>query len=68
MPAVAIVSKNGLLFILDRRTGEPVHPVEERPVPASDVPDERDLADSTVSRATSATGAQQFQPRRHRDR
>ena len=40
IPAVAIVSKNGLLFLLDRRTGVPVHPVEERPVPASDVPGE----------------------------
>jgi quinoprotein glucose dehydrogenase len=39
--AVAIVSKNGLLFILDRRTGEPIHPVEERAVPASDVPNEQ---------------------------
>ena len=41
VPAVAIVSKNGLLFVLDRRTGEPIHPVEERAVPASDVPDEQ---------------------------
>lgn len=41
VPAVAIVSKNGLLFVLDRRTGEPVHPVEERAVPASDVPNEQ---------------------------
>ena len=41
VPAVAIVSKNGLLFILDRRTGEPIHPVEERAVPASDVPNEQ---------------------------
>jgi quinoprotein glucose dehydrogenase len=41
VPAVAIVSKNGLLFILDRRTGEPIHPIEERAVPASDVPDEQ---------------------------
>ena len=41
VPAVAIVSKNGLLFMLDRRTGEPVYPVEERAVPASDVPNER---------------------------
>jgi quinoprotein glucose dehydrogenase len=40
VPAVAIVSKNGLLFILDRRTGQPIHPVEERAVPASDVPNE----------------------------
>jgi quinoprotein glucose dehydrogenase len=41
VPAVAIVSKNGLLFILDRRTGKPIHPVEERAVPASDVPNEQ---------------------------
>lgn len=41
VPAVAIVSKNGLLFMLDRRTGEPIHPIEERPVPTSDVPNEQ---------------------------
>jgi quinoprotein glucose dehydrogenase len=41
VPAVAIVSKNGLLFVLDRRTGEPIHPVEERTVSASDVPNEQ---------------------------
>jgi len=41
IPAVAIVSKNGLLFVLDRRSGVPIHPVEERPVPASDVPGEQ---------------------------
>jgi quinoprotein glucose dehydrogenase len=40
VPAVAIVSKNGLLFILDRLTGRPIHPVEERPFPPSDVPGE----------------------------
>jgi quinoprotein glucose dehydrogenase len=41
VPAVAIVSKNGLLFMLDRRSGEPIHPVAERAVPASDVPNEQ---------------------------
>lgn len=39
-PAVALTSKNGLLFILDRETGQPLLPVEERPFPASDVPGE----------------------------
>ncbi len=33
-------TKMGLTFILDRETGEPVFPVEERPVPPSDVPGE----------------------------
>ncbi|MEO7274230.1 MAG: pyrroloquinoline quinone-dependent dehydrogenase [Vicinamibacterales bacterium] len=40
VPAVAIASKTGHLFILDRTTGTPLIPVEERPVPASDVPGE----------------------------
>ncbi len=33
-------TKMGQLFVLDRDTGEPIFPVEERPVPASDVPGE----------------------------
>ena len=40
VPVVIQASKSGQLFILDRFTGEPVFPVEERPVPASDVPGE----------------------------
>jgi quinoprotein glucose dehydrogenase len=40
IPAVVIVNKTGLLFILDRVTGKPLYPVEERPVPPSDVPGE----------------------------
>lgn len=31
--AVAHASKNGFLFILDRVTGQPVHPIKETPVP-----------------------------------
>ncbi len=34
------LTKMGLTFVLDRRTGEPVFPVEERPVPPSTVPGE----------------------------
>jgi len=40
IPAVAVTSKNSLVFILDRRTGKPIYGVEERPVPKSDVPGE----------------------------
>ena len=40
IPAVGITSKNGLLFILDRRNGNPIYGVEERPVPASEIPGE----------------------------
>lgn len=38
--AVAQPTKMGHLFILDRDTGEPVFPVEEVPVPQSDIPGE----------------------------
>lgn len=41
IPAVVAISKNGLVFILDRVTGKPIYGVEERPVPASEVPLER---------------------------
>ena len=33
IPAVAVVGKMGLLFLLDRVTGKPIYGVEERPVP-----------------------------------
>jgi quinoprotein glucose dehydrogenase len=41
IPAVAVLGKTGLLFLLDRVTGKPIFGVEERPVPASEVPLER---------------------------
>ena len=40
VPAVAVVSKNALLFVLDRTTGTPIFPVEQRAFPASKVPGE----------------------------
>jgi len=40
IPAVAQITKMGLLFILDRTTGKPVFGVEERPTPKSDTPGE----------------------------
>lgn len=39
-PAVAQATKMGHIFLLHRATGEPLFPVEERPVPQSDVPGE----------------------------
>jgi quinoprotein glucose dehydrogenase len=38
--AVAQLTKQGFVFVLDRATGKPVWPIEERPVPKSDVPGE----------------------------
>ncbi len=39
--AVAQVSKTAFTYVFDRLTGEPVWPIEERPVAASTVPGER---------------------------
>ena len=36
IPAVAQLTKMGLLFLLDRVTGKPIYGVEERPVPVDD--------------------------------
>jgi quinoprotein glucose dehydrogenase len=41
IPAIAAINKLGLLFLLDRTNGSPIFGVEERPVPASEVPLER---------------------------
>ncbi|HYD23518.1 MAG TPA: PQQ-binding-like beta-propeller repeat protein [Croceibacterium sp.] len=41
IPVVIVAAKHGFVFVFDRRTGEPVWPIEERPVPASDVPGEK---------------------------
>ena len=38
---VAVPSKTGWIYVLDRATGKPVWPIPERPVPPSDVPGER---------------------------
>jgi quinoprotein glucose dehydrogenase len=40
VPVVIQGNKTGLLYVLNRETGVPIFPVEERPVPQSDVPGE----------------------------
>ncbi|HVS15116.1 MAG TPA: PQQ-binding-like beta-propeller repeat protein [Thermoanaerobaculia bacterium] len=42
--AVVQVTKQGFVYVFDRVTGEPVWPIEERPVPQSDVPGEKTAA------------------------
>lgn len=41
VPAVLQATKTGMLFVLHRETGDPLFPVEERPVPASRIPGEQ---------------------------
>ncbi len=40
IPALVQTTKMGYVYVLNRETGEPLFPVEERPVPKSDVPGE----------------------------
>jgi quinoprotein glucose dehydrogenase len=44
VPALAVGSKSGHVFLFDRRTGAALFPIVERPVPASDVPGEHAAA------------------------
>jgi quinoprotein glucose dehydrogenase len=41
IPAVAQVTKTGYVYLFDRETGEPLFEIQERAVPASDVPGEK---------------------------
>jgi quinoprotein glucose dehydrogenase len=41
IPAVAQASKQGFVYAFNRVTGAPLWPIEERPVPQSDVPGEK---------------------------
>lgn len=41
IPILAQASKQGFLYVFDRRNGKPIWPIEERPVPQSDVPGEK---------------------------
>ena len=36
IPALVQTTKMGFIFVLNRETGEPIFPIEDRPVPASD--------------------------------
>ena len=46
---VAQPTKQGFLFVFERETGKPLWPIEERPVPKSDVPGRRSVAHATLS-------------------
>lgn len=51
VPALIQPTKQGEIFLLDRRNGRPLAPVEERPAPQGDVPGERYSPTQPVSLA-----------------
>jgi len=44
VPAIVQTTKQGILFVFNRLTGEPLYPITRRVVPASDIPGERSAA------------------------
>jgi quinoprotein glucose dehydrogenase len=59
--AVAQISKQGFTFVVDRKTGEPVWPIEERPVPTrSDVPGESPWPTQPIPTAPPPFSRQKF--------
>ena len=40
VPAVTAITKTGFVYVFNRLSGEPLFPVEERPVPQGDIPGE----------------------------
>jgi quinoprotein glucose dehydrogenase len=60
--AVAQATKHGFVFVLDRDTGAPLFPVEERPAPPSDLPGERTSPTQPIPQAPPPLVPQQLGP------
>jgi hypothetical protein len=61
IPAVSVTSKNGLLFMFDRVTGKPLHPIEEKPFPKSEAHGRGRLRRPSRFRLHPGPGADQLQ-------
>lgn len=60
--AIAQVTKTGWVFMLDRETGEPLYPIEERAVPQSTVPGEESWPTQPFVTEPPPFGRQYFGP------
>jgi quinoprotein glucose dehydrogenase len=58
--ALAQATKSGHVFVFDRATGEPLFPIEERPVPPSDLKGEQAWPSQPVPRKPPAFARQSF--------
>lgn len=61
-PAVLQATKMGFVFVLDRLTGKPLFPVEERPAPPTDVPGEYAAPTQPVPLLPAPVTSQQLRP------
>ena len=60
VPALILSSKQGFLYELNRLTGQPIFPIDEKPVPASDVKGEQASATQPWPTTPGATTPDQF--------
>jgi quinoprotein glucose dehydrogenase len=58
--AVAMAGKTGFLYVFNRVTGEPLWPIEERPVPKSDMPGEHAWPTQPIPTAPPPFAVQKF--------
>ena len=63
--AVAQMTKMGLVFLFERETGKPIFPIEERPVPKSNVPGEEMWPTQPFPRQTAAAQPPRLLEGRH---
>lgn len=62
VPAVVVATKMGHIFVLHRDTGKPLFPVEERPVPQTDVPGEQTSPTQPFPKLPRALAPQRLTP------
>jgi quinoprotein glucose dehydrogenase len=60
--AIAQITKQGFVFVLDRATGKPLLPVEEKPFPSSDIPGEVTSKTQPIPLKPPAFSPQNFEP------
>lgn len=53
--AVSVATKSGYVFVFDRKTGESLYPIEEKPFPASNMPGEQAWPTQPISSLPSFT-------------
>ena len=58
--AVAQAGKTGFLYVFNRVTGEPLWPIEERPVPQTDIPGEKSWPTQPIPTVVPPFGRQKF--------
>jgi len=60
IPAIAQPSKQGFVYVFNRITGQPIWPIEERPVPQSDTPGEKSWPTQPIPTAPPPFARQSF--------